>query len=339
MINYQFVISESGQTIYDEASLRKGSLYMPTDVLSTELATALIGVNLSGLELSTRSKIVKSRICEALAYPIPKSFRKTQPRFTAQDFDIYIQKSMNVQIYNEGVDYNRRYVFIHVDADDIITHVKIINGDQLANLDRTGKLTAKYKARLVSFGASQLLSNSDTYKVSEWCCDEINLTHVDPNTPPFDGGLLSIAEVFRRLRALEGKTFPHLVYLRKRNRGAALHEAVCRQLGFSSYEDDGIYPNIMNQLIEIKLQTSPTIDLRLHSPDDEEPLFKIDGQTFASMDIRYAIMEGEVSNGFVLIHHVYLINGRDFSSCFPLFGGKVQNMKLQIHLPADFFNY
>ena len=44
---------------------------------------------------------------------------------------------------------------------------------------------------------------------------------------------------------------------------------ICEHLGYSNYEDDGSYPDLVNQLIEIKLQTSPTIDLGLHSPEDE----------------------------------------------------------------------
>ena len=337
MIDYKIQITESGKTIYDEISSRSDSLYIPSDILTQMLADGLIGINLYGAALRTRSKIVKTAICEILGYPIPKSFKKTQPRFLSQNFDIYIQKRMNVQIWNEDIDPLRRYVFIQVDENDVITNVRIINGDQLAELDKTGTLTTKYQATMRNFGESALLSDEDTRKVMDWCNDSVNLSRIRPNAAPTNGGILPISEVFSCVRRLEGETIPHLDFLQERNRAAGLHRLVCDVLGYRSYEDDGTYPDILNQLIEIKLQTSPTIDLGLHSPDDNTALFAIDGQEFSSSDVRYVIVHGFVESGSVIIRYVHVVNGRDFSEHFPLFGGNVRNAKLQMLLPSNFF--
>ena len=108
MIDYPYFIRQSGLTIYDDIDPRDDRLYIPTYALEVILSDSLVGLSLSGLALRTRSKVVKRAICEALGYPIPRSFAKTQPRFLGQNFDVYTQKSMNVQIWNEEVDGNRR---------------------------------------------------------------------------------------------------------------------------------------------------------------------------------------------------------------------------------------
>ena len=167
MPDYISNIRNSGLSIYDEIDPENRALFIPLYALERILSDALIGESLNGLPLRTRSKVVKSMICEALGYPIPRSFIKTQPRFPGQNFDVYTQKSMNVQIWNEEVDADRRYVFLKVDDDDVITNVKVITGETLAQYDRTGRLTTKYQATMNSYDNSYLFSD-DSLKVSSW---------------------------------------------------------------------------------------------------------------------------------------------------------------------------
>ena len=95
--------------------------------------------------------------------PDPKSFKKTQPRFVGQNFDVYVQKSNNLQIWNEEVDGERRYVLVRVSPSDEITLVKVVTGNEIANLDTMGTLTQKYQARFtVGEFASELAAKSDT---------------------------------------------------------------------------------------------------------------------------------------------------------------------------------
>ena len=49
-----------------------------------------------------------------------------------------------------------------------------------------------------------------------------------------------------------GLNIDYLNPLQERNRGAELHSLICEYLGYSIYEDDGNYPDIANQLLEIK---------------------------------------------------------------------------------------
>lgn len=340
MINYQKNISESGLTIYEIIDPNDETLFIPTECLQAIIKDAMIGVSLQGLPLRTRSKIVKQKICECLGYPIPKSFKKTQPRFSGQNFDVYTQKSLNVQIWNEEVASDRRYVFLEVNEYDVVTNVRVITGDELAYYDNTGKLTTKYQATMHHFAQSNLFASADTRNLLDVICKhQPDLRKCNPNDNPNAESLLPISELFNRLLTLEGREFDYISATQERNRGAVIHGAVCAALGYSVYEDDGRYPDLRNQLLEIKLQTSPTIDLGLHSPEDGCCIFNCYGKSFFSEDVRYAIFDGIVNSTHetVTIDKVYITNGLQFTRDFPLFQGKKQNAKIQLPLPTDFF--
>ncbi len=338
MINYPRNIAESGLNIYHVIDQTNPYLYIPMEALEDILADSLIGLSLEGYALRTRSKIVKSEICRALGYPIPRSFKKTKPRFPGQNFDVYTQKSLNVQIWNEEVDTTRRYVFLRVNENDIITSVKVIAGDELVRYDHTGTLTRKYQATMTSYG-EDICSRKDSATVENWIVDaKESLQRVNPNHFPQRNQLLKIQEIYRRLQPMVGLTIDYLDAVQERNRGAELHAMICEHLGYSIYEDDGTYPDIANQLLEIKLQTSPTIDLGLHSPEDGDAVVTIGNTTFCSEDIRYAIFDGEVKGNRVLLKNLYLVTGEDFTNHFPLFRGGGTNAKIQLPLPYDFFD-
>ena len=338
MINYPENICRSGLSIYAPINPEDPYLYIPTEDLETILSKTLIGLSLAGLPLRTRSKVVKAEICKALGYPIPASFKKTQPRFLGQNFDVYIQKSLNVQIWNEEVDATRRYVILRVDEDDMITNVRVITGDVLVQFDRTGTLTQKFQARMQAY-ADNICSRCDTPAVSHWIIDDnTTLERVNPNQFPRRNQLLRINEIYRRLLPMVGGSISYLDAVQERNRGAELHAMICDHLGYSYFDDDGTYPDIANQLLEIKLQTSPTIDLGLHSPEDGKVIAQVGNMTFYSQDIRYAIFNGVVRGDRVDLCNLYLVTGDDFTNYFPLFQGKGTNKKIQLPLPYDFFD-
>lgn len=338
MTDYVNNIRTSGLSINDLISPDDERLFIPTTSLEKLLSDSLIGLSLNGLPLRTRSKVVKTAICEALGYPVPTSFKKTQPRFIGQNFDVYTQKSLNVQIWNEEVDESRRYVFLRANQDDVITHVRIITGDELVQYDRTGTLTQKYQARMNSYSSS-FCSQSDSPVVEEWISDhQASLERVNPNQIPNREQLMRIAELYEKLTPIVGQSVSYIDATQERNRGAELHALICSHLGYSHYEDDGFYPDITNQLLEVKLQTSPTIDLGRHSPEDGKTILCIGETCFQSKDIRYAIFDGQVHENSILLRHLNLVTGTDFSSYFPLFQGKVTNTKIQLPLPSDFFD-
>ena len=155
------------------------------------------------------------------------------------------------------------------------------------------------------------------------------------------GALLSIGEIFRRLSVLVGQSFPDPGMDQERNRGAALHRLVCECLGYSHYGDKGQFPDILHQLLEVKLQTSSTIDLGLVLPNSEE---RIDIRQIGKYhprhcDTRYAIFYAKTDGEQVTLTNLFVIVGADFFMRFRRFEGKVSNGKIQIPLPRDFFRF
>lgn len=338
---YVEAIRKSGLSIYDPIEIGDPDLWIPTSELELLLNDALEGISLKGLPLRTRSKAVKEHVCKALGYPDPPSFKKTQPRFPGQFFDTYIQKSNNLQIWNEELAPTRRYVLIKVSSDDVITRVKVATGNSLAHFDTTGTLTQKYQARLIPGNAKEeLIADEDTILLQPLVQANIDLKNIaSPTRHPAAGQLLPIKLVFDKLRKLVGVRFPDSGYDQERNRGAELHQLVCKQLGYSDYHDIGQFPDVRHQLLEVKLQTSPTIDLGLICPDSTEVLDvpKIQGKQIRHCDIRYVLFYAKTDGKSVTLTHLFLTTGEKFFSRFPQFQGKVLNKKLQIPLPTGFF--
>ncbi len=342
MIDYVENIAKSGLSIYDKIDITDKNLYIPNLELEKILNKGMQGLSLKNLALRTRSKTVKSKICTVLGYKIPKSFSKTHPRFPGQNFDTYTQKSLNVQIWNEEIELSRRYVFIRINDEDIVVKVKVITGAELVKLDTTGTLTKKYQATMKSQNESKLFSSSDSENIVNWLSTNVaeqeSLSWINPNSLPKQSQFLTIKDIYQKLLPIIGNTIDYIDATQERNRGAIIHKMICKKLGYSSYEDNGNYPDLTNQLLEIKLQTSPTIDLGLHSPEDNSVVVETPDCIFRSEDIRYAIFDGEVIKDNIFLKALYIVNGCDFTKNFPLFKGKIQNAKLQLLLPTDFFN-
>ncbi len=336
-------IAKSGKSIYD-ALHDSPDLFLAGGDLEAILRAGLVGLDLKRYPNRTRSKVLKSRICEILGYQIPKSFKRSRPRFPGQDFDTYSVKGLktnNLQIYNEAIVPTRRYVIIRMDEGSNVVGVRVVTGEVLAKLDTTGTLTKKYQAKSRALvRQSVLVSQSDSYSVH----DAIAALPNRKLTLPPSGtrslaldfrGFLTIEALFKKLLKLSGKRLADPGLDQERNRGAALHRAVCATLGMTKYADTGTFPDVMEQLLEVKLQTAATIDLGLVSPDDATPL-----EFFPRVrhcDVRYVVFYGTVVGSEVRLEHLVLTRGADFFSFFQRFEGKVVNTKLQIPLPPGFF--
>ena len=339
---YVETICRRGLSIYHPIDIGDPEIWIPTTELEQLLSGALAGLSLAGLPLRTRSKVVKQHVCRALGYRVPSSFKQTKPRFPGQLFDIYVQKSNNLQVWNEELAPTRRYVIIRVGKDDVITIVKVVTGEMLALLDTTGTLTQKYQARLIPGGANaELIADTDTERLIPLVRPEVHLGAAsNPVNHPRVGYLMPIGDIFERLKPLVGASFPDVGHDQERNRGAALHRLVCQHLGYYDYRDDGQFPDVRHQLLEVKLQTSPTIDLGLVCPDSEEALDvpKIEDQQIRHCDARYAVFNAVTDGRTIKLTHLFLSTGERFFTRFPQFQGKVLNRKLQIPLPGDFFD-
>jgi hypothetical protein len=338
---YMQAITSSGHDIYAPIEVGDPHYWIPEESMEALLNNAMSGISLAGLALRTRSKVVKTEVCRALGYPVPQSFKKTQPRFSGQQLDTYVQKSLNVQIFNEELSPNRRYAIIQVLEDDTIGRVRVVNGQELAILDKTGTITKKYQASLiVGPVAYELVSSEDTLPMRPHTRAGLKfLPTTSPIHQPQSGELRPIEEIFERLMCLVNQTFPDPGRDQERNRGAALHNMVCSALGYSTYGDTGQFPDIKHQLLELKLQTSPTIDLGLVEPSSEDLLdvSKLGNTQPRHCDTRYALFYAETDGTTVKLTHLFVTTGEKFFSRFRKFGGKGVNGKIQIPLPRDFF--
>lgn len=332
-------IANSKSSIYDKPSKRS---LIPSEIIEEILKSKIVGLSLFELPLRTRSKTLKQEVCKALGYQVPESFKKTHPRFPNQNFDTYIQKSNNLQIWNEEIEPTRRYILFKVNSKDKIENVRVLTGQELALLDTTGTLTTKYQARLNNLETSDgLLSNTDTQTLLSLGIQ--NNTKIEADAKPTDlptkNSILPIGIIFEKLHKLVGTSFPNQGHDQERNRGAYLHKLICKTIGYQDYRDNGKFPDILNQLLEVKLQTSPTIDLGLISPDSKTALDipPIKSITIHHLDIRYAIFYGNISAGNVVLTKLYLTTGEKFFDRFNKFQGKIINAKIQIPLPGNFF--
>ena len=203
---YVRAIARSQLSIYDSILIRDPDLWIPTPQLEVLLHSGLIGLSLAGLPLKTRSKVVKEHVCQILGYPVPNRFRKTQPRFPGQRFDTYVQKSNNLQVWNEALSLTRRYVVIRISDDDRVLRVRVVTGDFLALLDTTGTLTQKYQARypIDTPLTTQLVSPADTTVLGPLVSKTCDLSRASPVLPPAAGELLDIDTVFGRLSQVVG---------------------------------------------------------------------------------------------------------------------------------------
>ena len=335
-------ITTSGLSIYDDIPVGNEELWIPQFELEALLNARLAGIPLAGLPLRTRSKVVKEHVCRALGYPVPGTFRRTQPRFPGQRFDVYVQKSANLQIWNEELEAARRYVIVRVAADETIAQVKVVTGSDLASLDTTGTLTQKYQARLHRSDARTELVAEDTDGLSRLVASDskaVDLSLRQPTSNPRAGELFPIHYVFDRLRTLIGVRFDDPGRSQERNRGAMLHRLVCDCLGYASYQDDGQFPDVRHQLLEVKLQTSPTIDLGLVDPhsDDLLDIPQIDGTAVRHCDVRYAVLVGTTDGTQVALTRLFVTTGEMFFVRFVQFQGNIINRKIQIPLPPTLF--
>ena len=187
--------------------------------------------------------------------------------------------------------------------------------------------------------ACELVSKEDAIS-AERIGQESSVRLIDPTEDPSLDSLIPIQTLFGILKCTIGMEIDYVGMDQERNRGSLLHETVTKLLGYPEYADKGTFPDIPHQLLEIKLQTSRTIDLGLVTPDSLQALdypAMDEDIVLRHCDVRYALFYGELTGNRVRITNFYLTTGRDFFLRFRRFEGNVLNKKLQIPLPSDFF--
>lgn len=335
-------IRTANPSIYDPPVDATSDLYYSVSELELLIARHLEEHldALCGLPVRTRSKVAKGLICDALGYETPRSFTKTQPRFPHPNLDVAVQSANNLQLWNQEIDPARRYVVILTDSDGRFRSVKVIPGSDLAQYDTTGVLTRKYQAsRLITRAGSHLVSLIDTPRFVELLDPQprpLNLPNTSPTDPPTPGAVLTIQAVFEALEPMVGTRFNDPGITQERNRGTLVHREACARMGLGQFADNGQFPDVLCQAVEVKLQLARTVDLGLELPNSRQPLASLGG-TLAACDVRFAVFYAERLGSEFELSSLVVTTGADFFTEFRQFGGNVQNAKYQLRLPNEWF--
>jgi hypothetical protein len=324
----------------DASANRRAGAFLTLSQLETYLTDALRGLSVSGLALKTRSAFIRRQVFAALGYTVPKRAvtGKNSALFGAQNADIYVQKSNNLQMWNEKIDAKRRYLLVIVDETDTVAGVRAFTGRSLAKWSRTGTLTSKFQASLNMVFSAEVPSHvcgRDTERTVQFVgpAKGTKCAGVEP-TP---GTLLSIQALGAKLTKLIGTTVPYISAVDEKKRSAVLSAAVGKALGYSDMGDTAVFPKIPAQMLEVKLQTSETIDLGRTWPSSDSPL-NFQGNRARMLrrrDVRFAVFYGTRIGDSIRLDKVVITPGERFWDVFKTLQGKLRNTKLQIRLPDE----
>lgn len=336
-------IRSSGLSIYDPHP-KNDALLIPTPQLEGMLKEKLHNVDLVYNAPKTRSKVLKQKIAEVLGYPVPPRFRRRDQNatFPGQNFDVYGQQANNLQVWNQALVIDRRFVIVSISDVNRVQTVRVITGETLIELAKKQTLTHKLQARFTPpKAAAELFAEEDGIGVVPFLGDSsITLDQTDPASRPTVGQVLPIKVLFERLASLVGQKIAGSKSSKERKGGDLVHRRICEALGYKLFGETGQFPDVRHQLLEVKLQTKQTIDLGYVAPDSHEVL-EIGGSEATELkpsDIRYAVIGGKWTANELELTSLSLVTGEKFFTHFKRFGGRDKNSKRQILLPRGFFD-
>jgi len=286
--------------------------------------------------------------------------KKGVPRLIREMVDTYIVTSgdsYNLQVWNRYpnsqsalVKYMNgevirskdiRLIFIKIDTEnELIDSIAILTPEYIeTTFGKFGKPTIKHQLLILPKQRETIIKNENSILSFR---DTKNLTyrirHTYESTPanmlrePDFNDLFSIQLLVEMVaKKLIGKT---LETYDTKNRGQALERLVLQLLGYSEenlHSLAGGYPDIPNQLLEVKVQDSPTVDLGKYSPETEELVMEDSNVTTG--DIRYLIALTNPQTN--IIEGIVLVPGERLGEIFTYVSDT--SFKCQRSIPMSFF--
>lgn len=292
-------------------------------------------------------------------YTIVPPKGKGVPKLLRELVDSYIitsGKAYNLQVWNRNPSVNSllveyhderegiyttdiRYIFTKVNVDtNLIESIVILTGDYI--VERFGKFgvqTVKHQFLLPENERQQIYKKEAILEADTLTVQNLSSVNPDVSNMKFSekfkpGKLFSMEELYEKLS--HGLIGYKLDNQPTKNRGQALELLVANILGYDVSPDDdldGGYPDIRNQLLEVKVQDSQTVDLGKYTPQDPEVL---DSEyNITTLDIRYliALTNKDTSE----IQGILLVSGQELGT----YGTFVpsQSFKCQRRIPMKFF--
>lgn len=297
-------------------------------------------------------------VAEESEYTIIPPKGKGIPRMLACLADSYIVTtgdSYNLQVWNRFpfsdnvlIEYHNskdtivskeiRFIFAHVDSESrTIKSIIVATPEYIVKkFGVFGVPTMKHQL-IISDGKRTKIMKSpekclffqDTSRMSSHTTDTFGKQHHKLSDAPKSGSILSLDVIKEKvLSDLIGK---RLELTDTKNRGQSLERIVAGLLGYQVDETMvGGYPDIPNQLLEVKTQDSPTVDLGKYSPNN--PIVINESLNFTTEDVRYLIALTSTDG---TIEGVILAPGEKLGSCFTFVADT--SFKCQRAIPMSFF--
>ena len=318
------------------------------------------GSNARKLIEKTLGKYDLPEKCPKCEYEIVPPRGKGIPKITREFIDTYIVttgKSYNLQVWNRIpasktllIKYESgkslhcndvRFVFVRIiPSKKVIASVIILTADYIeTKFGKFGKPTFKHQLLISSKvrekiykSETRVLSYDDTKKLSYL----ITHKYKPPNLPMVQEPEFEKLYSIELLNEMVAKKLigQKLYFGATKNRGQALERLVLNLLGYETNEKSllyGAFPDIQNQLLEVKVQDSPTVDLGKFSPEVEEIV--IEENNLTTFDVRYLIALTNEKTG--IIEGIILAPGEKLGDVFSYVSDK--SYKCQRAIPMNYF--
>lgn len=319
------------------------------------------GSNVRKLIASILEKYPIPQLAEMGEFEVVPPKGKGVPKITREFIDTYIVTSgyaYNLQVWNRIPASNSllikyesgesfkcvdvRFVFVRIDmSKKIIASIIILTPQYIEQkFGKFGKPTVKHqllissKVRKAIYESdNKILSFPDSKKLSGLVKNDYALPKVQMTETPNLQNLFSIA-LLQKIVA-ENLIGFKLDAATTKNRGQALERKVLELLGYKMEDNDllfGAFPDIRNQLLEVKVQDSPTVDLGKFSPEKEEIV--IETANLTTFDVRYLIALTNPKTE--IIEGVILSSGERLGELFSYISN--ESYKCQRSIPKAFFD-
>jgi len=235
-----------------------------------------------------------------------------------------------------------RYIFVKIDSQkNIISSIVILTAEYIeTHFGKFGKPTIKHqllisnKARNQIYRSeSKILTYPDSTKLSYLISDTYKEPDDSMANEPSIQNLYSIKLLTERVaKKLIGKKLDNSA---TKNRGQALERMTLDLLGYKMTDSENLvggFPDIPNQLLEVKVQDTQTVDLGRFTPEKEEIVVAENNLT--TFDVRYLIALTNPKTD--VIEGIILAPGEKLGEIFTYVSDV--SYKCQRSIPMSFFN-
>ena len=319
------------------------------------------GSNIRKLVASTLERYSLPKGAEIDEFEITPPKGKGIPKITREFIDTYIVTSgttYNLQVWNRIPASNTlliifekgkslkcndvRFVFVRIDiSKSIIASIIILTPEYIVSkFGKFGKPTIKYQLLISSKARKEIYESDDkilffrdTTKLSYLIRHDFELPKDNMVNEPSANKIYSL-ELIKKMVA------DKLIGLKLESaatkiRGQALERKVLDLLGYPNDGKDilyGAFPDIRNQLLEVKIQDSPTVDLGKYSPEIDEII--IPDLKITTHDVRYLIALTNPETQ--IIEGIILAPGKKLGEVFSYVSDR--SYKCQRSIPMAFFD-